>query len=223
MCICAHNRAKIRIFHDRLKKFCQPLFLKDLIQYYAVKILVKKSLGLVKLFRRVVLCIFELIFNPHCLVFMCSECVVWEDLYPLKHLVTFEMLSQGADVFLEVADSRYEAVSSVLALLLPVRLSCLAGFICFTSRRTRSTLLMSSSTCEFQTPPFVSIHMCIPSSCSLSTSGIRPCAWLVGSPPEKVTPPFLPKNGFWLTAILTISSVSVGVPPSKDIVSGFAQ
>ena len=42
-------------------------------------------------------------------------------------------------------------------------------------------------------------------------------------PPENVTPPFLPKKGFWLTAMFTICPASVGVPPSKEIVSGLAQ
>ena len=45
----------------------------------------------------------------------------------------------------------------------------------------------------------------------------------VGSPPEKVIPPFFPKNAFWLIAICRISSGVVGVPPFTSIVSGLAQ
>jgi hypothetical protein len=55
-------------------------------------------------------------------------------------------------------------------------------------------------------------------------NGISAFACNVGSPPLKVTPPFLPKKAFWLTAIRTISSIVVSVlSPLVSIVSGLAQ
>jgi len=48
-------------------------------------------------------------------------------------------------------------------------------------------------------------------------------AGTVGSPPEKVTPPRRPKNGFWSVAMRRISSAGVGFPPQASIVSGLAQ
>ena len=63
----------------------------------------------------------------------------------------------------------------------------------------------------------------MPAPCSCRTSGTSAAAWNVGSPPEKVTPPRRPKNGFWSVAMRRISSAGVGFPPQASIVSGLAQ
>ena len=119
--------------------------------------------------------------------------------------------------------SSQSAVSSVLVLVRPVSPRCLSGLNCFTSSNTRSAMLKSSSTWLFHIPPLESMQTCIPFSCSMRTRGTSASAWAEGSPPENVTPPRFPKNGFWFNAIFNISPGSVGVPPSNGIVSGFAQ
>ena len=82
----------------------------------------------------------------------------------------------------------------------------------------------SSSTSLFHIPPLLSRQMCIFSSFRRLKRGISSFAWKVGSPPLNVIPPLFPKKAFWLTAIRTIASLSVGFDsPIASIVSGFAQ
>ena len=82
-----------------------------LVHYRAVEILVENAQSSVKLFRSVQFCILELIFLTEGLVFVDTERMIWQNLYSLEHPVSLEMLSEGTDVLLEVADSRHRHIA----------------------------------------------------------------------------------------------------------------
>ena len=86
-----------------LKKNQAPKSLISLIYKHTTEILVKNSLRLVELLRRVFLYALEFIFHSKRLVLVRAQCVVRQNLNALYHVIVLEVLAKSAYILLECA------------------------------------------------------------------------------------------------------------------------
>lgn len=205
----------------------QPCF-SVLVGYHIREILFEQFFCPFQLFRSIFLHFFQFVIPSHGFVFVNAQTVIRKYFHPLYLLVFAKTFTQQAGVFFRIAvtGDQYIAQPEGVFMFFEPGSGAECLFVASSRQRTVAFGIELLDVQQHEVSQAKELfHLFIPdASVTVQTDmdavrlqllerGISASACRVGSPPEKVIPPFFPKNAFWLIAICRISSGVVGVPP----------